>query len=108
MRRFLSPNSTSRIRRAVLALFTLSVIMPLHVLLAQNSVAPASPSASLTRTADEVNKAGYSLRPTGLATNEWPNLRIDFSIERADHTIFKNLTLADVSAKVDGATLPMR
>jgi len=83
--------------------------MPSHVLLAQTSVAPvASPSASLTRTADEVNTAGYSLRPTGLATNEWPNLRIDFSIERADHTIFKNLTLADVSAKVDGAALPIR
>ena len=84
-------------------------MMPLHALLAQSSAPPvASPSASLTRTAEEVNKAGYSLKPTGLATNEWPNLRIDFSIERADQTIFKNLTLAEVSAKVDGADLKMR
>jgi hypothetical protein len=103
MKRFLSRKLTRRIKRASVALLTLSV-MPLHALLAQNSVAPvASPSASLTRTAEEVNKAGYSLKPTGLATNEWPNLRIDFSIERADHTIFKNLTAADVTAKVNGA-----
>jgi Mg-chelatase subunit ChlD len=104
MKRFLSRKPTRRIKRALLALLALSVMMPLHALLAQNSAPPvASPSASLSRTADEVNKAGYSLKPTGLATNEWPNLRIDFSIERADQTIFKNLTLADVSAKIDGA-----
>ena len=85
-------------REAVVALVGLSVMTPFHALSAQ----------SLTKTADEVNKAGYSLKPTGLATNEWPSLRIDFSIQRADQTIFKNLTLADVTAKVDGAELKTR
>lgn len=96
----------TRNRRVIVALLALSVMMPWSALLAQNSVGPVtSPSASLTRIADEVNKAGYSLTPNGLATNEWPNLRIDFSIKRADQTIFKNLTLADVGAKVDGIDL---
>jgi Mg-chelatase subunit ChlD len=99
----------NRIRRLGIALLALSVLLPLEVLFAQGPVAPvANPSASITQTADEVNKEGYSLKPTGLATNEWPNLRIDFSIERADHTIFKNLTLADVAAKVDDVSITMR
>jgi Mg-chelatase subunit ChlD len=109
MMRFLYRKRARRVRRVVLALLFLSMVVPLNALWAQSSVGPiASPSAALTRTADEVNEAGYSLKPTGLATNEWPNLRIDFSIERADHTIFKNLTLADVTAKVDGSGLSMR
>jgi Mg-chelatase subunit ChlD len=88
-------------------LSALALVLPLKILWAQNSVAPvATPSATLTHTADKVDIAGYLLKPTGLATNEWPNLRIDFSIERADHTIFKNLTLADVAVKLDGALLP--
>ena len=109
MNRVLYRKRCGRIGRVVIALLTTSVLIPLDVLFAQNSVAPnANPSASVTRTADEVNKEGYSLKPTGLATNEWPNLRIDFSIERADHTTFKNLTLGDVAAKVDDASITMR
>ena len=109
MTRYLSRKRTSRNRRAILALLALSVMMPSRVTLAQQPGTPlASPSASFTKTAAEVNKAGYSLKPNGLATNEWPNFRIDFSIERADQTIFQNLALADVSAKVDGRDLPVR
>lgn len=109
MNRFLYRKQRSRIRRAVIALLGLSVLLPVEILFAQSPVSPvANPSASIMRSADEVNKEGYSLKPTGLATNEWPNLRIDFSIERADHTIFKNLTLADVAAKVDDSSLALR
>ena len=99
----------SRVRRAVIALFALNLLLPREVLVAQGPTAPvANPSASIARTAEEVNKEGYSLKPTGVATNEWPNVRIDFSIERADHTIFKNLTTADVAAKVNDAGITVR
>jgi Mg-chelatase subunit ChlD len=94
-------------RRVVIALLAGSVLLPLEVLFAQSPAPVASPSASVTRP-DEVNKEGYLLKPTGVATNEWPNLRFDFSIERADHTIFKNLTLADVAAKVDDGSITLR
>jgi Mg-chelatase subunit ChlD len=73
-----------------------------------SSVLAQTPSPSLTSNADEVKKAGYSLKPTGLATNEWPNLRLDFSIERADHTIFKNLTAPDIAATVNGVPISIR
>jgi Mg-chelatase subunit ChlD len=63
---------------------------------------------SLTSTADEVNKAGYSLKDYGLSTNDWPVCTMNFSIKRADQTIFKNLTLTDVAPKVDGKPLVTR
>ena len=78
------------------------VILPLPQPLAQTSVPTASPTASQTSGTGEVNKGGFSLKPKGLAMNEWPNLRVDFSIERADQTIFRNLALADVEPKLDG------
>lgn len=110
MNRFISSSRSSRIKRALVVVFVFCSLLPFRVLLAQapnGGSVPASP-ASLTSTADEVNKEGYSLKPVGLATNEWPVLRIDFSIERADHTIFKNLTLADVEPKVDGRGFAVR
>ena len=106
--RFVYEKRCGRIGRVAIALLAASVLLPLEVLLAQSPVSPAaSPSASVARP-DPVDKDGYSLKPTGVATNEWPNLRIDFSIERADHTIFKNLTLADVAAKVDDSSITLR
>jgi Mg-chelatase subunit ChlD len=57
---------------------------------------------TLSSSSGEVNKAGFSLKPTGLSTGEWPTLRLDFSIERGDRTSFRNLKLADVEPKVDG------
>jgi Mg-chelatase subunit ChlD len=67
----------------------------------------ATSNPSLTGTAGEVKKAGFSLKPTGLATSEWPTLRLDFSIDRDDRTSFRNLTLADVQPKVDGQLLAL-
>jgi Mg-chelatase subunit ChlD len=57
---------------------------------------------SLDGTAGEVREAGYLLKPTGLATGEWPKVRLDFSIERADRTNFRNLNLVDVQPRLDG------
>ncbi len=98
-----------RIRRCAVALFCFVSLLPLDGSLAQSQIGQtATPPASLTRTADEVNKAGYSLKPFGLATNKWPVLTVDFSIERSDQTIFRNLTLADVEPKVDGKPVVTR
>lgn len=108
MRTGLSPRRSSRLKRSLAALCLCS-LLSLPNAFAQSLPAPdASPSPSVASSASEVNREGYSLKPTGLATNEWPNLRIDFSIERADRTIFKNLTLADVEPKVDGQRIPTR
>ena len=63
-------------------------------------------NTSVTGVAGDVNRAGYSLKPIGLAVDEWPKLRLDFSIEREDKTTFRNLTLADVESKHDG--IPIR
>jgi len=68
----------------------------------QSSAKPATNGV-----ATEISKAGYSLKPTGLATGEWPNLRLDFSIERSDRTNFKNLQLADIQPKIDGKDLQL-
>ncbi len=87
---------SKRIRQILVTLFVACFLLPLRVPLAQ------SPTPALTRTADEVNKEGYLLKPSGMATNEWPVLRVDFSIERADQSVFKNLTIADVEPKIDG------
>ncbi|HEY6802063.1 MAG TPA: VWA domain-containing protein [Pyrinomonadaceae bacterium] len=72
--------------------------VPLTGTIAQNSTG----TPSLAETAAEVNRAGYLLKPIGLATGEWPKVRLDFSIERSDHSIFRNLNLADVQPKLDG------
>ena len=61
----------------------------------------ASAPPTITSKAGDVNQAGFSLKPIGLALNEWPNLRLDFSIERTDFSSFKNLSLSDVQAKAD-------
>lgn len=93
-------------KRTLLALLCLVSIVPVSGVLAQVPAAPVS-QPSLTGAAVEVNEAGYSLKPTGLATSEWPNLRLDFSIERGDHTPFRNLKLAEVQPKIDGQLLTM-
>lgn len=98
------PQGSSRFKRAVLALVTIASISSLPGATAQNTTVPGS-TPSVAASASEVNEAGYSLKPTGLSTSEWPNLRLDFSIERSDHTPFRNLNLADVQPKVDGALL---
>ncbi|HEU4768513.1 MAG TPA: VWA domain-containing protein [Pyrinomonadaceae bacterium] len=100
-----SRTSTRITRLLVVALFVCSFVSLLGPL-AQSQSTPNP--ASLSRAADEVNKEGYSLKPSGLATNEWPVLRVDFSIERADHTVFKNLTVADVEPKIDGKRVTTR
>lgn len=101
MRLSIQRKCRSKVKRALLALLCLALISPLSALVAQDPAAPGS-NPSLTGSTGEVNKAGYSLKPTGLSTGEWPNLRLDFSIERGDRTSFRNLTLADVQPKVDG------
>ncbi|HEU4713676.1 MAG TPA: VWA domain-containing protein [Pyrinomonadaceae bacterium] len=85
-----------KISRLFAGALIVCLLMPLGLL------AQSPNPASLSRTADEVNKEGYLLKPSGLKTNEWPILRVDFSIERADKTVFKNLTVADVEPKIDG------
>ena len=69
--------------------------------LAQTDTSPVV-NPSVTGVASHVNRAGYSLKPIGLAVDEWPKLRLDFSIEREDRTTFRNLTLPDVESKHDG------
>jgi Mg-chelatase subunit ChlD len=108
MYRFFSPAQSSRIGRVAVALCCFCSLLPLNGPLAQSQAVSGPTPVSLTSAADEVNKAGYSLKQFGLATNEWPILRVDFSIERADQTIFKNLTLADVEPKLDGKPLVTR
>ncbi len=71
-----------------------------------NSSSPAP--ATLTSKANDVNEAGYSLKPIGLALDEWPNLRLDFSIERADFSSFKNLSSSSVQAKVDAKSMEIK
>ena len=110
MNRFISLSRSIRARRSVVVLLVFCSLLPLRALLAQAPAGGtiAAPPTTITSTADQVNEKGYSLKPASLATNEWPVLRIDFSIERADKTIFKNLTLADVDPKVDGKSFSVR
>jgi hypothetical protein len=100
------------ISRVVSGRVAIALICVCSLLLSASSAQTQSPSTtppvSLTSTADEVNKAGYSLKDFGLATNSWPVCTMNFSIKRADQTIFKNLTLADVQPKVDGKPLLTR
>jgi len=93
-----------RVTWLVCIVLCVSAIVPLVGVIAQNS--PSTPS--LTDAAVEVNRAGYRLKPTGLATSEWPNVRLDFSIERSDRTNFKNLNLVDVEPKLDGQIVPTK
>jgi Mg-chelatase subunit ChlD len=73
----------------------------------QSVTAPVS-TPHLTATAVEINKAGYLLKPAGLSTGEWPTLRLDFSVERADKTTFRNLAVADIQATLDGRPLTVK
>jgi len=63
-----------------------------------------------TESADlrEVNISGYSLRLGNLVTSEWPHAQLEFSLERADRTPFRKLSLADVEAKLDDQLLATR
>lgn len=88
------------LKQSLCALLCLTAIWPTHFVVAQEGSAPAS-QPKLSGSSGEVNQAGFSLKPTGLSTGEWPNLRLDFSIERDDRTSFRNLKLADVQPKVD-------
>jgi Mg-chelatase subunit ChlD len=110
MNRFISSKRSSRVRRSLVVLFVFCSLLPVRSLLAQGPVGGPiqNTPTSLTSTADQVNKEGYSLKPVGLATNEWPILKVDFSIERADRTIFKNLTAADIETKIDGKNIAVR
>ena len=108
MNRFISTTQWSRIKPAAVALVFVCALLRVNGLLAQSKPGPAATPVSVTSSADEVNKAGYLLREFGLATNEWPVLRVNFSIERSDETIFKNLTLTDVEPKLDGKPLVTR
>jgi Mg-chelatase subunit ChlD len=91
-------------RRALLALWCIILISPSTSVTSQNGVnPPLAPSGNSNSVV--VNQAGYTLNPSGLSTGEWPNLRLDFSVERSDHTPFRNLTLADVQPKIDGQIL---
>ena len=109
MNRFISPGQSSRLRRVAIALICFCSLLPVTGSRAQTQPGPTTtPHVSLTSTAAEVEKAGYSLKDFGLATNKWPVVTIDFSIKRSDETIFKNLTLADVESKVDGKQLVTR
>jgi hypothetical protein len=72
------------------------------------SNASSSAPPTLTSKAGDVNQAGYSLKPIGLALDEWPSLRLDFSIERGDYSNFKNLSSSDVQAKIDERSIEIR
>lgn len=93
-------------RRLPSLLFCMIAILQPSSTIAQSVEKGSTPTATVHLT--EVKEAGYSLKPTGLATAEWPLLRLDFSIEREDHTPFRNLSLADVQPKIDGQPLAVR
>src|SRR6476659_9938444 len=80
-------------RNGIRLLLCLFLIFSPRLAQAQDQSSAKPPTNGI---ATEISKAGYSLKPTGLATGEWPNLRLDFSIERSDRTNFKNLQLADI------------
>lgn len=63
---------------------------------AQSSPSPAPPS--ITGKSAEVNEEGYTLKPVGIATDKWPTVRVDFSIERGDKTLFRSLNVKDIEA----------
>src|SRR5438876_12161625 len=89
-------------KRALAPFVVIALLSPTPSVIAQNAAA----TPSITAPASEVNNAGYSLKPKGLSITDWPNLQLDFSIERSDQTRFRNLSLADVQTKVDGRPLP--
>ncbi len=102
---FLSRLSSNTRRRALLAFLCLCSIVLTRGVFAQTDSPPVA-NPSVTGVAGDINRAGYSLKPIGLAVDEWPKLRLDFSIEREDRTTFRNLTLNDVESKHDG--IPVR
>jgi len=102
---FLSRLSSNTSRRALLAFLCLGSIVLTRGVFAQTDSSPVA-NPSVTGVAGDINRAGYSLKPIGLAVDEWPKLRLDFSIEREDRTTFRNLTLNDVESKHDG--IPVR
>ena len=55
----------------------------------------------------QVDKAGYTLRPVELNVSQWPALRLDYSIERADHTPFTRLTASDIQIQLDGKAISL-
>jgi hypothetical protein len=83
-----------------LALATFLLPTLLTVVQAQTQSKPA-----LNDGAQEVNKAGFTLKPAGSWMNEWPNLKFNFSIERGDQSQFKSLVYTDVQARHDKQTV---
>lgn len=103
----LSLSSHQRLRnRAFLIFLCLSVVFS-PAIHGQSNVSSTAPPA-LTSKAGDVNHEGYSLKPVGLALDEWPNLRFDFSIERGDYSNFKNLSSSDVQAKIDEKSIEVK
>lgn len=62
--------------------------------------AAATPAANFN--AQAVAGGGYTIRPVELNVNQWPMLRLDFSIERGDRAPFNGLTAGSVEANADG------
>jgi Mg-chelatase subunit ChlD len=106
MKQSIDPHGDGKRRVLVALLFIASLAQPPGV--RSQDAGAATPTPAVTADSGEVNKSGYSLKPKGLSTGEWPNLRLDFSIERSDHTPFRNLNLADVQPRLDGQILATR
>lgn len=49
----------------------------------------------------EVSKLGYLLKLAGEPVNKWPNLTLNFSIEREDKKVFSSLNKDDIEIKLD-------
>lgn len=94
-----------KLKRTLLALLSLALFNPCLVVPAQPGGGELKPS--FNNAGGEVSKSGYVLKPTGLSTAGWPELRLDFSIEGSGR-IFKNLSLADIQPKLDGRPILLR
>lgn len=92
----------------VLALLGLSLTGYLLLSSASRAQSPqASTPPTVSSDANAVAKEGYALKPAGVATDRWPAVRVDFSIERGDQTLFRELSNEDVEASLNGGLLPL-
>lgn len=71
-------------------------------------VSSPSPQPSLSPPAAPVDREGYSLVPSGVATNKWPEVRLDFSLKRDDKTPFRGLTVDNIEALLNENPLQLR
>lgn len=64
-----------------------------------------APSLSNSVTA-AIDKEGYTLKPKGIAVDQWPTARFDFSVEKKDASgrpvVFSGLKASDIQVKLDG------